>query len=61
MKFSQSYLSPNGLKQSLLNRLARQEEFRMKISRGQIKEEFSKDPIEAAFARIEANYQAGLM
>jgi len=33
----------------------------MRISRGHIKEEFAKDPIEAAFARIESNYQAGLM
>jgi len=61
MKVSQAFLTPKGLQKNLLNRLAKQEEFRMRISRGQIKEEFAKDPIEAAFARIEANYQAGLM
>ena len=33
----------------------------MKISRGQIKEEYAEDPIEAAMARIEANYHSGLM
>ena len=61
MKVSQSYLSPEGIQKNLMNRLSRQEEFRMKISRGQIKEEYAKDPIEGAFARIEANYHAGLM
>jgi hypothetical protein len=61
MKVSKAYLSPKGVQQNLLNRLSKQEEFRMRISRGQIKEEFSKDPIEAVFARIEGNYQAGLM
>ena len=61
MKYSKNLLSPKGVKENLLNRLAKNEEFRMRISRGQIREEYSKDPIDAAFARIEANYHAGLM
>jgi len=61
MKASRTYLSPEGIQKNLLRRLSKQEEFRMKISRGQIKEEYAEDPIEAAMARIEANYHSGLM
>lgn len=61
MKASKTYLSPQGIQKNLLYRLSKQEEFRAKISRGQINEEFSTDPIEGAMARIEANYYSGLM
>jgi len=61
MRASKTYLSPEGIQKNLLYRLSRQEEFRMKISKGQINEEYASDPVEGAMARIQANYHSGLM
>ena len=61
IKLANSTLSPTGVHQTLLSRLAINENFRHNIFKGRFHEKFSEDPIQATEERIRGKYLAGLM
>ena len=61
MRIANKFVSNRGVQKNLEQRLRHNEIFRSHIAQGKIKEEFASDKLEAARARIDANFQAGLM
>lgn len=61
MRIANKFVSNRGVQKNLEQRLRHNEMFRNQIAQGKIKEEFASDKLEAARARIEANFLAGLM
>jgi hypothetical protein len=61
VRIANKFVSNRGVQKNLEQRLRHNEMFRNQIAQGKIKEEFASDKLEAARARIEANFLAGLM
>lgn len=61
IKMSDNYLSPDGVKRSLLCKLRQNELFRYQIFRGKYREDMANDKLLAAEERVLSNYKAGLM
>ncbi len=61
IKASETTISTEGIKSSLLLRLRENERFRNEIFSGKFKQEFHQDRLTAAEERILSNFKAGLM
>ena len=55
------YVSPQGIRTKLQERLNHNENFRYQIFKGKFNEEFNNDRLVAAEKKIEASYQSGQM
>ena len=58
---AENYISNEGVRKNLVSKLMNNEEFRFKIFKGRVREQFSTDKLKGAEERITANYQAGIM
>lgn len=61
IKIANNVLSPEGVRNTLLTKLAKNEQFRYNIFRGRFREVFATDALKASEERITANFNAGLM